>query len=63
MKIVYWRIQGQKDGWYIIEFWLKKDRSDLETIKMVTTDHDKIRHNVEKALGNPHFTLKLQKNI
>jgi len=63
MKIVYWRIQGQKDGWYMIEFWQRKDRSDLETVKMVTTDQEKIRYNVEKSLGNKNFTLKLQKNI
>lgn len=63
MKIVYWRIQSQQGGWYIVEFWLKKDRSDLETFKVLTTAEDKIRYNVQKALGNAHFTLELKRNI
>jgi hypothetical protein len=63
MKTVYWRIQAQAAGWYTIEFWMRKDRSDLETVKMLTTDENKLRYNVEKLFGISAFTLKLQRYI
>ncbi len=62
MKTVHWRIKAREGSAYLVEFWTKKDESNAITVKMVTTDEEKVRRTIVDHTGHTNFDMYFHKD-
>lgn len=64
MKTIWWSFDPKvkKNGYFIVEFWSKPDRSNVLKLKVISPNDEHVRRQIEDELGIKKFDLKYERD-